>query len=242
MKERKIILFLVEGKSDKTALEFGFQEVYETRNVEFEWLRGDITSDEHTTKKNVEKIIVDKIDKLLAAHMEFNAQDILKVIQIVDTDGAFIPVENVKQATNRVTSYTEEFIYAKDKTRLVTRNIRKRNILHLLKNKEYIEKIDEKGNIKYRLNYQVFFFSRNLEHALYNMDGDYDDDKKKELAFDFSDEYEGKPEEFKKHLKCIGLKSPGNYQKSWDYIFSGINSLHRGSNLHLIFEDATLEN
>lgn len=172
--------------------------------------------------------------------MEINVDDILKVIQIIDTDGAFIPVENVKQAKDTVTSYTEEFIYAKDKTRLLTRNMRKREIVYELKDKKFIKKIDDNSQEIYRLDYQVYFMSRNLEHALYNMEEDYDDDKKTDLAYDFSERYEGKPDELKEYLQCQEIKICGTYQETWEHIFTGINSLRRGSNLHLIFEDRTL--
>lgn len=50
---RKTVLFIVEGSSDKTALEKIFRSIYKNnKNIEFKFTDGDISSDEATTKES----------------------------------------------------------------------------------------------------------------------------------------------------------------------------------------------
>ena len=42
---RKAVIFVVEGKSDKKALEHIFQVIYKHKNVTFEFTRGDVKSE-----------------------------------------------------------------------------------------------------------------------------------------------------------------------------------------------------
>ena len=42
---KKAVIFIVEGKSDKKALEHIFQVIYKHKNFTFEFNRGDVTSD-----------------------------------------------------------------------------------------------------------------------------------------------------------------------------------------------------
>lgn len=59
---RKAVLFIVEGSSDKTALEKIFRTIYrKDRNIEFRFTGGDITSDPDITITNVQ----DRIKKII---------------------------------------------------------------------------------------------------------------------------------------------------------------------------------
>ena len=42
----KIVLFIVEGATDKRALESIFRKIYRNKTIRFEFTHGDITSDE----------------------------------------------------------------------------------------------------------------------------------------------------------------------------------------------------
>lgn len=53
----KVVLFIVEGATDKRALESIFKKIYRNKNVHFEFTHGDITSDETISKQNVENEI-----------------------------------------------------------------------------------------------------------------------------------------------------------------------------------------
>lgn len=236
MGEKKIVLFLVEGTSDIDALENNLEEIYEKYNIEFKALRCDITADESSTCTNIEKILIEKIDEFLNKHSEVTDKDILSVVQIVDLDGAGIPCEKIIQSKHKKTTYTEELIYAKNRERLVARNMRKRNILSSLKNKKMIGKNDKNKEENYKLDYHIYYFSRNLEHALYNLDGEYSKEEKETLAIEFADKFEGREEEFIEYLRKPEIMISGSYQDTWNYILSELHSLQRGSNLHLLFE------
>lgn len=237
MQEKKIVLFLVEGTSDIEALENNFEEIYEKYNIEFKPLKCDITADESSTRRNIESLLMKKVDEFLSRHLEIREDDILGVVQIVDMDGAGIPSENIKQSENNKTTYTEQFIFAKDKTRLVARNLRKRSILCYLKEKEFLEKFNKDGECEYRLKYHIYYFSRNLEHALYGKSEEYTKEEKEEFAMEFADRFEGNEDEFIKYLSSSDIIVQGKYKETWDFIFSELNSLRRGSNLHLVFEE-----
>ena len=55
--------FIVEGNSDKKALEKIFQKIYNHKDIVFKFMGGDITSDENVDKSNVEDIIYEKVDE-----------------------------------------------------------------------------------------------------------------------------------------------------------------------------------
>ena len=52
----KAVIFVVEGKTDKTALENIFKKIYRHRDIQFEFTRGDITSDENITEEKVKEV------------------------------------------------------------------------------------------------------------------------------------------------------------------------------------------
>ena len=70
--ERKTVLFIVEGPSDKSALEKIFKKIYKrNRNIDFKFTDGDISSDPGVTKDNVEDRIYSIVDKYLRKKTSF---------------------------------------------------------------------------------------------------------------------------------------------------------------------------
>ena len=114
---KKVILFLVEGPTDEDALAVIFTRLVNNHDIKFEVLRTDITADEDMTVKYIEERIDKVIQKYLLKNPFVVAEDIIKVVQIIDTDGAFIPTSLVKQSRNRKTEYFDTHIEAKDKDR-----------------------------------------------------------------------------------------------------------------------------
>lgn len=95
---KKVILFLVEGPTDEDALAVIFTKLVNDHDIEFDVLHTDITADENMTVKYIEERIDKEIQKYLLKNPFIVADDILKVIQIIDTDGAFIPSSLVWQS------------------------------------------------------------------------------------------------------------------------------------------------
>ena len=59
----KAVIFIVEGATDKKALENIFKKIYKYKEIHFEFTHGDITSDENINIGNVENEIYKFVDK-----------------------------------------------------------------------------------------------------------------------------------------------------------------------------------
>lgn len=93
-KRSKVVLIIVEGPTDETALEQFFSEKFDPNEVRIKVVHGDITADEDSTPSN----IVSSVGRLVrnwAPRYGLKRQDFLKVIHVTDTDGTYIPPENV---------------------------------------------------------------------------------------------------------------------------------------------------
>lgn len=169
----KVILFLVEGPTDEDALALIYSRIVKEHDIKFEVLHTDITADEDMTVKYIEDRIKKVIEVYLTKNPFIKKSDILKVVQIIDTDGAFIPSALIKQSETGKTEYFKTYIAAKNKNRLTRRNISKRSIVHRLAHSENVA-----GFL-----YEIYYFSRNIEHVLHNITEDLTDEEKEDLAF-----------------------------------------------------------
>ena len=88
----------------------------------------------------------------------------------------------------------------------------------------------------HEIGYRLYFNSCNLEHVLYNELKNFSNQEKEVLSDDFADKYEGKVQEFIDFISDEAIAVPGTYKATWRYIEKDKNSLHRHSNMHLIFE------
>lgn len=144
----------------------------------------------------------------------------------LETDGAFIPSAMIQQSETGKTEYFETYIAAKNKDRLTRRNISKRKIVY------YLAKADCIAGFPY----EIYFFSRNMEHVLHGISEDLSDDEKEDLAFEIADRYSDRPMEFLKSLYDISFHVPGTYSETWKFIMENGNSLKRYCNVSLFFE------
>lgn len=97
---RKAVIFIVEGKSDKKALEHIFKVIYKHKNVTFEFTRGDVTSDETLTLNDIELIIYGKVEAYMK-EKKLNKNHIWQIVQIFDTDGTYIQKVQLLQVRQR---------------------------------------------------------------------------------------------------------------------------------------------
>ena len=223
---KKIILLLVEGSSDEGALALICSKLIKEHDIEFDVLHTDITADEDMTVKYIENRIKKEIDDYLRKNPFIKKNDILKVVQIIDTDGAFIPSSQIKQSKKGKTEYFETHIEAKNQNRLIRRNISKRAIVYHLAKSEYVAGFP----------YEIYFFSRNLEHVLHNIPWDLTDEEKEDLAFEIADEYSEHSEKFLQLLYDTTFHVLGTYEETWKFIMENGNSLKRYCNFSLFFE------
>lgn len=224
-KSKPTVLLIVEGTSDKTALEKIFKKLYKFKEINFEVTKGDITSDESTTIHNVE----DKIYRIVKKFMDdkkLSRNNILQIVQIFDTDGTFIKDEFIEAGSEAKFEYTLTSIKCKYPQNVVDRNKRKSEIMnHLLSIQ------DVKG-----IAYDKYFMSCNLDHALYN-EQNLHEDLKQEYADLFYETFKDAPRTFIEFLKEEVVNGvPNSYPQSWRYIKEGLHSLERHTNLNIYFD------
>ena len=155
---RKAVLFIVEGLSDKDALEKIFRTLYKKdRTIEFRVTDGDITSDPEITITNVEDKIKGIVSRFLSEN-KLKPTDIFQVIQLFDMDGAYIDDSFIIQDTVDDVVYSIENIRCKYRPFYIERNQHKRELMN------YLLSLDKIG----QYSYEKYFMSSNLDHALYN--------------------------------------------------------------------------
>ena len=121
---KKIVLVIVEGPSDETALGVIMNRLFRQNEVIVHVMRSDITSELSTTPGN----IVSKINMSIRSRFgaSFKSGDFLRIIHIVDTDGAFVDESAVVQDEGSLkTEYTIKEIHTKNREKILERNVRK---------------------------------------------------------------------------------------------------------------------
>ena len=223
----KVILVLVEGPTDRDALGLVFSRLAGEQAVVFDVLHTDLTAKEELTAKYIEERMEEEIRRYLNRNPFIRRQDIGKVVQLIDTDGAFVPADRVVQGQGE-TEYTEGCIFAKDRDRMIRRNISKRGIVYRLCRRQKTA-----GGYPF----EMYYFSRNLEHVLYGEEAPLSAGEKEELAFRTAETYAGNPEKFLEFLGKEEIRVPGTYGETWKFIMENGNSLGRHCNLLLFFEE-----
>lgn len=225
-KAKKVILFLVEGASDLTSLEF-IDNINTDETIKFQITSGDITSKLNITPQNCRE----EINKILLSFLErskLRKTDIIKIIHILDVDGVYIPEINIIEDKNiKKFLYTINGIVAPSKE-----NVQKRNE----SKKQIVEKLLVTSKIN-SIPYEMYYMSCNLEHVLHDKLEDISEDEKKELANKFADRFYEKEIEFIDFINNKEFKVLGDYKATWDFIKKDLNSVNRYSNFWLFFEN-----
>lgn len=84
--------------------------------------------------------------------------------------------------------------------------------------------------------YEIYYFSRNIEHVLHNITDDLTDEEKEDLAFKIADYYNKCPMDFLKLLYEADFHVSGTYEDTWKFIMENGNSLERYCNMSVFFE------
>ena len=225
-KAKKVILFLVEGASDLTSLEF-IDNINTDETIKFQITSGAVTSKLNITPQNCRE----EINKILLSFLErskLRKTDIIKIIHILDIDGVYIPEINIIEDKNiKKFLYTINGIVAPSKE-----NVQKRNE----SKKQIVEKLLVTSKIN-SIPYEMYYMSCNLEHVLHDKLEDISEDEKKELANKFADRFYEKEIEFIEFINNKDFKVLGDYKATWDFIKKDLNSVNRYSNFWLFFEN-----
>jgi hypothetical protein len=223
---RKTVIFIVEGNTDKTALENIFRKIYRHKNINVEVTHGDITSDTDIEDKDLEEVIFSLVKKYINEN-KLRKSDIWQIVQIFDTDGTYVPESAIVHGNTKEFFYTESTISCKNRQKIIDRNKMKSRRM------EYLLQEDNINDIPYK----CYFMSSNLDHALYD-EQNLTDDEKREYADQFYDLFAKKPEVFIEFLNRYVVNGvPNSYLASWRYIKEDLNSLNRHTNLHIYFKD-----
>ena len=219
-------MFLVEGASDLTSLEF-IDNINTNETIKFQITSGDVTSKLNITPQNCRE----EINKILLSFLErskLRKTDIIKIIHILDIDGVYIPEINIIEDKNKKKFlYTINGIVAPSKE-----NVQKRNE----SKKQIVEKLLVTSKIN-SIPYEMYYMSCNLEHVLHDKLEDISEDEKKELANKFADRFYEKEIEFIEFINNKDFKVLGDYKATWNFIKKDLNSVNRYSNFWLFFEN-----
>ena len=229
-KTKKVILLIVEGIIDQISLESVLPKLVIDRNVKFAITEGDMTTDRAVTTQNIKSKLVNIVISFLNSS-RLRLSDILQIIHIIDTDGAFVPNDCVIENQNERLLYLSDRIETQNTQGIVNRNEQKVRIVNMLIATEKI----------YNKKYDVYFFSRNIEHVLHNIDRELSREEKLERAYKFADLYHENPTGFISFISDPSIVVQGTKRETWDFIRQNTNSLKRYSNIHVFLREL-LEN
>lgn len=225
-KFKKVVLFIVEGPTDKLSLGEIMSRLYDNEQVRFYVYKGDLTLQPPKSGgalKQVQKVVQDFLNQNPGIYRK----DIRQIIHLTDTDGCYIGKNRIFNEKDRMHfTYTEHGIYYYSREQVMERNESKRTSLDLLSHTQKI------GRIPYRL----YYMSCNLEHVLHGIQ-EVKDNKKREMAEQFADRFYGREREFIDFIRDPEIAVRGDYGESWRFIRQKAHSLQRNSNFHLAFEE-----
>lgn len=230
-KAKKVIFVIVEGPTDEDALSSILKAIFSSAEVHFHVIHGDITTEDAISGSNAKSHVA----KRVAAEMEkyaYKVSDILQIVHLIDTDGAFIPDELVKERKEKGVQYFKDHIETGEVKYIQNRNQKKSSV---------VASLCATGKLKAGIPYSIYYFSRNMEHVLHNVATELTDDQKVELADAFADRYEKKPMDFINFMESAEVAVAGTYTQTWTFIKKGTNSLNRYSNLRILFEQENLK-
>lgn len=239
--KKHLILFIVEGPSDKAALERPIQELLDGNvlglSAEFLYLETDVTSDGRNNPDN----IMGNINKFyimdyFKGNPHYYPKDVCAVVQICDLDGTFIPEEYCKQFTEYIFQekgfyYDPPHIYGSTAEAVRDRNQRKADNIRFLLTQD---------SIKVRtvtVPYSVYFFSSNIDHFLHG-DLNLPGREKIRKAEGFADRFDGDSASFVEHMRQHPCAITGmTHAESWAFIMTGCHSLERYTNFNMYLND-----
>ena len=227
MARKKIVLVIVEGPSDDSALGVILNRLFDKNKVHIEIMYGDITTDMNIDPIDIAKAIGEVV-KRYADSMHFKQLHFQQVIHLIDMDGAYIPDDRVVENPD-----AEKPVYS-----LTNIQTAKRDLL-LLRNKHKqskIERICGMQKVWGSIPYRAYYMSSNLDHVLYGKLNSSDEEKEND-AYAFAKKYKDDIDGFLKYISDSDFSRMEGYKESWAFIKKECHSLERYTNLGLCFSD-----
>ncbi|MFU8649597.1 hypothetical protein ACNA06_20095 [Lysinibacillus sp. RSDA_15] len=234
---KKVLLIIVEGQTEQIILEDYLDAYFANATIRFDVQREDVLTkwDAHKRIPNIKNSVIRVIQSYLEKY-KFLAKDLTAVVHITDADGCFIAPECVQidEKIEQKLFYTEEAILVKSnkrKEQIEQRNeMKARNVRILIAN-------DHFSINRLKVPYQLFYFSTNLEHVLWDERNEIPTEKIHK-ADEFIENLSGTIEDYLKAYLPVDTELPyrEKMKKSWSYLMEGSHSLQRGTNVPLLFE------
>lgn len=224
---KKIILFIVEGNSDEYALSPLVSELVDHSLVRFEVMHGDITAfpEGKYKDKNIVQRLELAINQFLNHNHPLKRSDIAKVIFISDMDACFIPNKYIIETEyDHSFRYEDDGLYVKNKEQAIERNeVKSQNLKDILSLQSINNTLIE-----------AYYFSCNLDHALYNK-RNLNKRLKEDYADAFSYKYYNQEIEFMSFIFNREIAPIRDYLSSWEFIKKDLNSISRFTNFNVFF-------
>lgn len=228
-KEKTVILVVVEGSTDETALALLFSQVFDSSHVVFDITSGDITAKQYLTDEKMRDRVRSRVIEYVK-HKPYAWNDLERIVLVTDLDGTFIEDDQVVFHDAGL-EYDLDVIRTNKVREITERNHRKARSIEQLVATPYLT------YRKARVPFSIYFMSRNLEHALHNVIETVDLNEKERLARLFQRQFSGDTRGFIRFMNSAELAVPGDYVQTWEYVRKGTRSLERGSNLHLLLNE-----
>lgn len=238
---KKVIIVLVEGETEEILLKERLREIFSKHQIHFDVQRGDLFFDFNRRQSAIKNVIGDVITSIMKVR-KYKKEDIVAVLQIIDTDGVFIRDENIVINNNQemATVYNENEITVKNKDQrefIIERNQERKRNINMMNSVESV--------IKGKIPYQIYYMSRHLEHVVFN-EPNPNKDKKVENMDRFIDNLTEHIEDFLSEwmFHLDGKTLVEKYRESWMKISRETESLKRRTNVPLLFDylDEILKN
>lgn len=234
---KKVLLIIVEGQTEQIILEDYLDAHFADTTIRFDVQREDVLTkwDAHKRIPNIKNSVIRVIQSYLDKY-KFLAKDLTAVVHITDADGCFIAPECVRVDENieQKLFYTEDAILVKSdkrKEQIEQRNEMKARNARILIANDYF------SINRLKVPYQLFYFSTNLEHVLWDERNEIPTEKIHK-ADKFIENLSGTIEEYLKTYLPVDAELPyrEKMKKSWSFLMEGGHSLQRGTNVPLLFE------
>lgn len=227
MARKKIVLVLVEGSSDDTALGVILNRLFDKNKVHIEILHGDISADYSIDPNDIVSAIGDIVKKY-AGSMHFSQIHFQQVIHIVDMDGAYVPESSVvENASVLKPLYSLTEIQTARPDQLILRNKHKQDKLN---------RISKLSKVWVSIPYRAYYMSSNLDHVLHGKINGTDEEKEND-AYAFAKKYRDDIDGFLSFISDSDFSKIEDYKESWEFIKKDLHSLERYSNLGICFAD-----
>ena len=231
MARRKIVLVIVEGASDETALGIALNQVFDKELVHIHIMHGDITTRIGVNSQNIVAKVGNEV-RTYATSNHYKTSDFKQIIHIVDTDAAYLADDKILKDPECVElSYQNDGIHASDVSKVIARNKQKTENLYRLRSC---------GNI-WGIPYRVYFMSCNLDHVLYDKRNSTIEEKEND-SYAFAKKYKNDVGAFMDFMCKSAFSVKGDFKESWEFIETDMHSIERYTNLPICLEKEMEEN